>query len=262
MPVVPYGEEITTVDIPLSLTPIEAEDLYDYEATITRGLTTFYEVGNAFVAINQRKLYRAEYRTFEEYCDKKWGMSSRKAYRMIDAAEVVENLRPIGHVLETESQARELKGLEPDQQRQVMQKAIETAPGGKVTAQHIKDVRQVEIPIPEPEQEPVAAPVHLPPKRVGVFIPPNYTAKRFEPDDKPDEREDKAFHFMHQDRARICAAGLIVLRVDLYKRIIFSYDPQKGGVWKPRLKCKNDDEMIDAISRISEEPNTVFENRI
>lgn len=155
--------------LPLPLTPVEKEQLSDYEATITRGLNTFYQVGTALVEIKQRKLYRSQYRTFEEYCKDRWQMDRSYAYRVIEASEVRSNLSPIGNKLpETESQARELKGLEPDQQRQVWQKAVETAPNGKVTAQHIKDVRQQEIPMPAPKETPQAAPVH----QVSVFIPP------------------------------------------------------------------------------------------
>jgi hypothetical protein len=154
--------------LPLPLTPIEREQLVDYEATIKRGLNTFYEVGNAFVAINQRKLYRVESRTFEEYCREKWGISRPRAYQLMEAAETRENLSTVVDILpENERQIRELKGLEPDQQRQVWQKAVETAPNGKVTAQHIKDVRQVEIPMPAPKDPPKAAPV----TPVSVFVP-------------------------------------------------------------------------------------------
>jgi hypothetical protein len=40
---------------------------------------------------------------------------------MIEAARVVENLLPIGNIPQTESQARELLGLEPEQQREAWQ---------------------------------------------------------------------------------------------------------------------------------------------
>jgi hypothetical protein len=154
--------------LPLPLTSVEKDALADYEATIAHGLMTFYEVGAALIAIKTQKLYRANYRTFEEYCAEKWHIGHSSAYRMIEAAEIRDNLSPIGDKLpENESQARALNGLEPDQQRQVWAKAVDTAPGGKVTAQHIKEVRQQEIPMPAPEPQPVAAPVH----QVSVFVP-------------------------------------------------------------------------------------------
>lgn len=156
--------------LPLPLTSVEREQLAEYETTIARGLNTFYDVGAALMAIKRQKLYRAAHRTFEEYCAQTWNIGHSSAYRMIEAAEVKENLSPIGDKFpDNESQARALTGLAPDQQRQVWAKAVETAPNGKVTAQHIKEVRQVEIPIPEPEPEPV--PMAAPVKQISVFVP-------------------------------------------------------------------------------------------
>lgn len=161
-------QDYATLSLPL--TPIEKEQLEDYEATITRGLNTFYEVGAALVAIKTQKLYRAEYRTFEEYCTEKWHIGHSRAYQLIEAAAIKENLSTMVDILpENERQVRELKGLEPDQQRQVWAKAVDTAPNGKITAQHIKDVRQAEIPMPEPAPKMAITTNHP----ISVFIPPD-----------------------------------------------------------------------------------------
>lgn len=51
---------------------------------------------------------------------------------------MIEIVSPIGdNKPVTESQARPLTRLEPDQQRIAWQKAVETAPEGKVTAAHV-----------------------------------------------------------------------------------------------------------------------------
>ncbi len=72
---------------------------------------------------------RETHGTFEDYCRERWGMERRHAYRLIDAAGVVSNLCPTGHILPTtERQARELTALEPEQQREVWTRAVETAP--------------------------------------------------------------------------------------------------------------------------------------
>ena len=52
------------------------------------------------------RLYRLSHDTFEDYCKERWGMSKTHANRMIDSAEVVGNLTPIGVTPATESQAR------------------------------------------------------------------------------------------------------------------------------------------------------------
>jgi len=123
-----------------ALTKIETTKLEECELVIERGLATFYEVGNALMAIRDDRLYRAAHGTFEEYCRERWGFERRQAYRLIDAAAVVENLCPMGHIPATERQAREIARVEPAQQREVWQAAVETAPEGKITASHIRSV--------------------------------------------------------------------------------------------------------------------------
>ena len=63
--------------------------------------------------------------TFEEYCKERWGMNRAHAYRLIDAAEVVNNLSPIGDIPVNESQARPLTQLNdnPALQREACQRA-------------------------------------------------------------------------------------------------------------------------------------------
>lgn len=117
----------------------EREVLTRCEAVIEQGLKSFIEVGTALLAIRDNRLYRAEYGTFEDYCRDRWGMVRRQADRLIAAAGVVSHLGPIGpKVPESESQARPLARLEPEEQRVVWQQVVETAPGGKVTGAHVQ----------------------------------------------------------------------------------------------------------------------------
>lgn len=143
------------------LTINETELLAQQEAIIERGLQTFYEVGSALAAIREQRLYRADYPTFEEYCQERWGMARRTAYQYIEAAETFENVRHGAQILpENERQTRPLAGLTPDLQREVWQQAVETAPNGKVTAAHVASVVEefkaqpyVSILVPEPEED-------------------------------------------------------------------------------------------------------------
>jgi len=122
-----------------SLTPSEQGDLRQCESIIERGLATFVEVGNALAKIRDGRLYRGEYRTFEGYCQDRWGLTRRHVNYQIAAARVVKNLGTIVPILPiTESQARPLTRLEPEQQREAWTKAVETAPNGKVTAAHVQ----------------------------------------------------------------------------------------------------------------------------
>ena len=150
----------------------EKYELADCEAVIKTGLETFFEVGEALNTIRVKRLYRAEYATFEEYCQKKWQFTARRARQLCDAAEVRETLRlsfladataegvggsspeegaaglasaAMGTIVplpESESQARELKAVPAEEQAQVYKEAWErTGKGASApTARVIREV--------------------------------------------------------------------------------------------------------------------------
>lgn len=128
-----------------SLTVIERESLVAYEETITRGMHTFVEVGNALAEIRDGRLYREYYSTFEDYCRERWEMSKTQANRLIGSACVVESLTPIGVILPaTESQARPLTAIPMEQVGEVWQEAVDTAPRNEknepvITAKHVSE---------------------------------------------------------------------------------------------------------------------------
>jgi hypothetical protein len=103
--------------------------------------TNFYDVGKALQAIRDGRLYQKGYRTFEEYCSRRWDLARGTAYQYIRAAGVVDNVRgaaPGGAVPANEAQARPLTPLTAAQQQQAWRVAVETAPGGRVTAAHVQ----------------------------------------------------------------------------------------------------------------------------
>lgn len=123
------------------LAPQEKNRLQELEGTIKTNLKAFYEVGNALAEIRDSRLYRETHKTFEDYCRDRWDIARRTAYQMIESYDVVENVRHGAHKLPVnERQARPLTKLEPEQQVEAWQQAVETAPDGKVTAKHVKKV--------------------------------------------------------------------------------------------------------------------------
>jgi hypothetical protein len=116
--------------------------------TPAQGIKTFVEVGQALLAIRDQHLYRQSYETFEEYLRQRWEMSRPHAYRMIDAAQVVDAVSPIGDIVPVnEAQARPLASLPPEQQVEVWQEAVRTAPSSGITAEHVKKtVKRVKAP--------------------------------------------------------------------------------------------------------------------
>lgn len=146
----------------------EYSELQQHEQVIEQGLKTFVDVGNALLAIRDKRLYRQDFGTFEEYCNDRWGFTDRRARMLMSAAEAVSNIQ-IGTIVPilpaTESQARPLTKLEPELQATVWQKAVETAPNGKVTAAHVETTVRTMLP-------PNASRVMLQPPMVTTVIAP------------------------------------------------------------------------------------------
>ncbi|MFC1895061.1 hypothetical protein ACFL0Q_00140 [Thermodesulfobacteriota bacterium] len=126
--------------------PVDSQErrLRDLEETISQNLTAFYEVGRALKEIRDTRLYTEVlgYSTFEEYCRDRWDMSHRHAYRLLESASVVENLKCDQLVTQplNESQARPLTRLPAETQAKAWQEVLNTAPEGKVTARHVTTV--------------------------------------------------------------------------------------------------------------------------
>lgn len=121
--------------------------LKDLKEVIEKNLKSFYEVDSALTKIRNKKLYLHKkggaYQTFEAYCKEVWDFQRAHAYRFIDAAKVIENVsesetkKPVN--LEQTRPLFQLKD-NPEQQRIAWAKAVETAPGGKITAAHVAKV--------------------------------------------------------------------------------------------------------------------------
>jgi len=125
------------------LPPEEAARRDHLDAIIRSGLKTFVEVGVALCEVRDRRLYRSTHGSFLAYCVEQWKMSEAQATRLISSARVVLAL-PIGKGPATESQARELTALEPEEAAIVWEVVRSTADAKKgVTAAHVRSVAAV-----------------------------------------------------------------------------------------------------------------------
>jgi hypothetical protein len=152
--------------------------LTECEAVIQRSLDAFVEAGRALVRIRDQELYKARFRTFEDYCTKKWGFSRQRSQQLIAAAEVVSTLsveevkvtlpQTNGHAPDpvvvppptNERVARELAPLraKPEEMREVWREAAETAAtyGRQPTSTDVRTAVQGRV--MGPVVEPPAAP--------------------------------------------------------------------------------------------------------
>lgn len=120
---------------------IELEQL---ENVIKQNIGAFYEVGRALMEIRDRGLYKDAlgYDTFEAYCKDRWDFQRTYAYHLIASVKVVDTVSSLDDIQKptNQLQTRPLEKLSSDQQRTAWQKAVETAPEGKVTAAHVSKV--------------------------------------------------------------------------------------------------------------------------
>jgi hypothetical protein len=129
----------------------ERETLKKLERVIEKGVSTFLEVGAALLRIRDEKLYRAEYKTFDGYCLKRWGFRSSRARQLIASTEVIAHLKSVtsgntstaakeGTLPSSERQARPLVGFNPEEQKEIWEEATRTAPKGGVTGEHVEKI--------------------------------------------------------------------------------------------------------------------------
>jgi hypothetical protein len=101
------------VQVLAPLTSAERQRLEDYEGQIEKiRYNAFLTIGTLLLKIKNDQLYRADYRSFEDYCLQRWHYHKSQAYRLTAAAELVMDFSPIGETLpEHEGQIRPLLGL-------------------------------------------------------------------------------------------------------------------------------------------------------
>lgn len=143
-----------TVDMRAPLSVRERARKEQLEGIVIGNFKAFYEVGCALREIRDTGLYRETHKTFEHYSKQLFDIARAEAYRLISAADVVENVSQwetksdpdfpgqIAWAPANERQARALVGLPPEQQAEVWAEAVRTAKDGKITAAHVKRTRR------------------------------------------------------------------------------------------------------------------------
>ena len=129
-----------------NLTTNEKAELDTLEGIIEREMKSFMDVGNALFTILDRRLYREEFKTFNDYCKGKWGMGRSYAHYLVSGSKVAANLVSTREDLYTpceiqpffEKQIRPLAILDPGQQCDVWEEAVRSADGKVVTYKQVK----------------------------------------------------------------------------------------------------------------------------
>jgi hypothetical protein len=121
------------------LSETETARLAELEKVVEANIKGYYEAGVALLAIRDEKLYLKDYENFEDYCRDRWGLERRRAYQIMEAAQVVEDVKSFSHLPANDFQARELGKAPPEKRAEAWQRAVDTAPDGGITAQHVRN---------------------------------------------------------------------------------------------------------------------------
>ena len=134
--------ELVVIEKDACLSKDEREELNECEKVISRHLGAFFEIGMALLKVCQKRLYREQYHSFDQYCREKWEISRMHAYRLVHAAEVHKALSPIGDIPlpANEAQIRPLTSLPLEEAQRAWKLVVKKAGKSKITAQFVAEV--------------------------------------------------------------------------------------------------------------------------
>lgn len=123
----------------------EENDLHNLEERIHNGLEGFLEVGRAMFEIRDRRLYRAAYASWDDYCERKWNISGRHgSYQLSAMLKTVEiSNQPDTVILPAkESQTRPIDvDFQPAEKGLIWNRAVQKAGGTVPSAKIVKEER-------------------------------------------------------------------------------------------------------------------------
>ena len=139
------------MEIEIVLNQDERAELDHCETIINMGLSTFIKVGEALLTIKDRRLYREDYSTFDDYCRDKWRIASSRARQLMGASETVQDIKSVttGNTFlpTNERQTRPMARLTPDEKGVAWQRAVKEAegkhPSGKMVERIVKEINPI-----------------------------------------------------------------------------------------------------------------------
>jgi len=150
----------------ININLMDNERLAELVDIVDRNAQGFIAVGNALVEIKRNELYCETHKTFEAFCEDRWGFGKSQANRLIASTKVVgrlvEKATPTGvaPVLPTsERQTRELAKVDDHEQAEVWAKVVEVTdtPTAKIVKSVVKQwnkLKEAVSPKPKKSKKP------------------------------------------------------------------------------------------------------------
>lgn len=119
------------------------QQLTRLETEMEADRAAFARFAENLAIIRDKRLYRAEYRSFDDYCTERWQLTRRHVDRLIASAEAVADLDPLG-LISNERVARALGEIaDPVARKAVWAAAVKAVGAEHVTAAIVKGAQTV-----------------------------------------------------------------------------------------------------------------------
>jgi hypothetical protein len=141
----PPGALPPVPELPKLLSPGEHEELRVCEGIIERNMMASIEMATALTIVHEKRLWRADYNSWEEYLQERWGFTARRARQLLQASRDIKALGLDAPGFEyampaSEKHLRLLRRLPESQRREAWFEAVRTAGHKGVTAGHLETV--------------------------------------------------------------------------------------------------------------------------
>jgi hypothetical protein len=134
-----------------ALTATEKRQYQYHNQLIAKGASDIY---NSLRVQHDKRLYREEYETFEDYCRGQWGMSPQHARNLIKHGQILRIVEDSADPKEKqivskirESHTREVADLPPEEAAKIIVETVKKT-DGKITASAVRETRSGESPDP------------------------------------------------------------------------------------------------------------------
>ena len=121
---------------------IDLMTIPELETVVDEGLPVFVRVGMALEELKERKEYKGQGYTWDEYCKERFGFGKRHALSLRVGAQTVTSLEkgsPVPFLPRNEKQIRSLGNLQPTQQLRAWQQAVSSADGKQPTHKQVNE---------------------------------------------------------------------------------------------------------------------------
>jgi hypothetical protein len=122
------------------LTTVEQNRLESLEETIEKGMRSFIAVGMALGEIKEKRLYRAQYDSFDTYCMERWSFTASRGRQLMSAVEALASLPEELPQPDNAAQAHALSRVPEEDRAEVWNEVL--SGDAPVTAAEIRSVAE------------------------------------------------------------------------------------------------------------------------